>query len=219
VALIVQQYFRSSPASNLPIGTEGFSEVDMSAGACVKGTIFQNVVNEIHQHLQSGALARADLEADCKPHDLDLLDQEIGIASWYPADTYGRFLRSLCDRIGGGRREFLVEGGRESARRVIEMGVYSQLSERTERWEERVGRILVTLSGSFYNFGEWRWQGLGNAGFRIEVRECAALPEEAALRAQGFIEMLACRSAGRHVAVDYERPRPSLIVFSADTTS
>jgi hypothetical protein len=190
----------------------------MASGACVKGTIFQNVVNEINEHLGNGALSRSDLERGCKPDDLEFLEQDIGIASWYPVDVYGRFLRVVCDRVGGGRRDFLIESGRASARRVIEMGVYSQLGEQTERWEQRIGRILITLSGSFYNFGDWQWIGGGDHGFRIEVRDCAALPEEAALRAQGFIELLTCRSAGRRVLVDYERPRPSLIVFTADAT-
>jgi len=190
----------------------------MASGACVKGTIFQNVVDEINGYLGDGRISRADLERACKPDDLEFLDQDIGIASWYPADTYGRLLRVECDRVGGGRREFLIESGRASARRVIEMGVYSQLSERTERWEVRVGRILVTLAGSFYNFGDWQWISGGDDGFRIEVRDCAALPEEAALRAQGFVELLTCRSAGRPIRVDYERPRPSLIIFSADAS-
>jgi len=128
----------------------------MASGACVKGTIFQNVVNEIPEHLRNGARTRAHLERGCKPDDLEFLDQDIAIASWYPVDPYGRLLRVVCDRVGGGRSEFLVDGGRASARRVIEMGVYSQLSERTERWDQRVGRILVTLSGSFYNFRDWQ---------------------------------------------------------------
>lgn len=189
----------------------------MASGACVKGTIFQNVIHEIHDNLGRGVISPSDLEAGCKPEDLEFLDHDVAIASWYPVDTYGRFLRVLCDRVGGGRREFLVESGRASARRVIEMGVYSQLSDHTERWEHRVGRILVTLSGSFYNFGEWAWIGLDNAAFRIEVRGCAALPEEAALRAWGFVELLTCRAAGRTVRVEYERPQPSLIIFSADS--
>jgi hypothetical protein len=94
------------------------------------------------------------------------------------------------------------------------MGVYDQLDERTASWEPKVGRVLVTLGGSFYNFGRWEWKDLGANAFRIEVSDAAPMPEEAALRAFGFIEFLTERAAGRRVPVEYRRPRPSLVVFA-----
>ena len=182
----------------------------------VKGTIFQAVVNELNGYLSDGVIQRDELAARCKPDDLAYLDQEIGIASWYPIETYGRYLRFLCNRFGGGRREYLMEGGRQSAQRVIDMGVYGQLDDRTERWGNRVGRILVTLGGSFYNFGSWTWVGMENEeGFRIEVQGVAAMPEEAAARAHGFIERLTSRASGRPVQLEFHRPKPAQLVFSA----
>jgi len=182
----------------------------------VKGTIFQAVVDEMNGYLSDGIIQRDDLAVRCKPEDLDYLDQEIAIAGWYPIDTYGRYLRFLCDRFGGGRREYLMESGRRSAQRVIDMGVYGQLDERTARWGNRVGRLLVTLGGSFYNFGTWLWESVeDDKGFRIEVQGVAAMPEEAAARAHGFVEYLTCRAAGCDVRLVYDRPRPSRIIFSA----
>jgi hypothetical protein len=96
----------------------------------VKGTIFQAAVGELNGYLSDGVIQREDLAARCKPDDLDFLDQEIAIASWYTVDAYGRYLRFLCDRLGGGRRECLMEGGRRSAQRVFDMGVYGQLDDR-----------------------------------------------------------------------------------------
>jgi hypothetical protein len=183
----------------------------------VKGTIFQTVVDELNEYLRHGILQREDLAARWKPDDLAYLDQEISIASWYPIDTYGRYLRFLCNRFGDGRREYLMEGGRQSARRVVEMGVYGQLDDRTEHWGEKVGRVLVTLGASFYNFGKWTWEGFPNdAGFRIEVQGVTAMPEECALRAHGFVEYLASRSAGCPVHLEYRRPKPSQIIFIAN---
>lgn len=182
----------------------------------VKGTIFQAVADQLNEYLSHGIIQREELAARCKPDDLAYLDGEIAIASWYPIDTYGRYLRFLCDRFGDGRREYLMEGGRQSARRVIEMGVYGQLDDRTERWDNRVGRVLVTLAGAFYNFGKWTWTGFNkDAGFQIEVQDVAAMPEEAAVRAHGFVEQLTSRAAGRPVQIDYDRPRPSQIIFTA----
>jgi hypothetical protein len=180
----------------------------------VKGTIFQAVARELNEQLSLGTIRRDDLAESCKPGDLAYLDQEIAIASWYPIDTYGRYLRFLCDRFGAGSAEYLREGGRASARRVVAMGVYDQLDERTASWEPKVGRVLVTLGGSFYNFGRWEWKDLGANAFRIEVSDAAPMPEEAALRAFGFIEFLTERAAGRRVPVEYRRPRPSLVVFA-----
>ena len=182
----------------------------------VKGTIFQAVVDELNDYLRQGIIQSEELAARWKPDDLAYLDREIAIASWYPIDTYGRYLRFLCNRFGGGHREYLMEGGRQSARRVIEMGVYGQLDDRTERWDKKVGRVLVTLGGSFYNFGRWVWEAFENdAGFRIEVQGVAAMPEEAAARAHGFVEQLAGRAGGRPVKLDYRRPKPSQIIFTA----
>ena len=182
----------------------------------VKGTIFQAVVDELNDYLRHGILQREDLAVRWKPDDLVYLDQEISIASWYPIDIYGRYLRFLCNRFGGGRREYLMEGGRQSARRVIEMGVYGQLDDRTKRWKSKVGRVLVTLGESFYNFGRWTWEGFENdEGFRVEVQDVAAMPEEAAARAHGFVEHLASRAAGCEVQLDYRRPKPSQIIFTA----
>jgi hypothetical protein len=182
----------------------------------VKGTIFRTVVDELNGYLSDGVIQRDELAARCKPDDLDYLDREIAIASWYPIDTYGRYLRFLCDRFGGGSREYLMEGGRRSAQRVVDMGVYGQLDDRTERWGKKVGRVLVTLGGSFYNFGTWLWESFENdEGFRIEVQDAAAMPEEAAVRAHGFVQHLTSRAAGRDVRLEYQRPRPSRIIFSA----
>lgn len=185
----------------------------------VKGTIFKAVVDELNGYLSDGIIQRDDLVSRCRPEDLAYLDQEIAIASWYPVATYGRYLRFLCDRFGSGRREYLMEGGRRSAQRVIDMGVYSQLDSRTERWGKRIGRVLVTLGGSFYNFGTWSWESSEDGrGFRIEVDGVAAMPEEAAARAHGFVEHLASRAAGSRVRLDFDRPRPALLVFSARRT-
>jgi hypothetical protein len=182
----------------------------------VKGTIFGAIVDELNGYLSDGVIERKEIATCCKPDDLDYLDHEILIASWYPIATYGRYLRFLCDRFGRGRSEYLVEGGRKSAQRVIDMGVYGQLDGRTEHWGDRVGRVLVTLGGSFYNFGTWSWEGFGDdEGFRIDVDGVAVMPEEAAQRAYGFVQHLTSRAAGREVHLEYSRPLPSRMIFRA----
>jgi hypothetical protein len=181
----------------------------------VNGTIFSKLVNELNQLLADGRLDPAAVKRELKPAELDYLDAELGIASWYPADTYCRMLRLYASAAPGNPREYLIESGRNSARRVIALGLYSQLDDRTEaRWEDRVGRVLVTLSGSFFSFGRWEWLGLEaeGEGFCIGVRDAGAFSTELILRIQGFVEQLATRAATGAVRVTHELDEASQVL-------
>jgi hypothetical protein len=173
---------------------------------CIKGTIFKPVASEIAVMLADGRIDRDDLRAHLKPDDEIFLKRETAISNWYPIDIYERLARLLAAVQGDGRAEFSIEAGHRSAERVGELGIYSQLDERTrETWADETGRILITLAGSFFNFGHWEWLGLEGDGFEVEVTEAASMPEIVVLGTQGFIEYLACRAAGGAVAVTHQR--------------
>jgi hypothetical protein len=157
--------------------------------------------------MAEGKLSPVAVKQALKPEELDYLDAELGIASWFPADTYCRMLRLYASTAPDNPREYLIESGRKSAQRVIELGLYSQLDDHTEsRWEDRVGRVLVTLSGSFFSFGHWEWLGIEaeGEGFRLGVRDAGAFSHELILRTQGFVEQLATRAATRSVRVTHD---------------
>jgi hypothetical protein len=183
----------------------------------IKGTIFKPVAAELRGMLATGRISRDDLRPHLKPNDEEFLKREIAISSWYPIDVYERLVRLLAALEGDGSPEFSIEAGRRSAERVGELGIYSQLDERTEAsWEDHVGRLLVTLAGSFFNFGHWEWLGSEGDDFRVEVTEASSMPEVVLLRTQGFVEFLACRAAGGRVVVTHERsPNGDRILFSA----
>lgn len=172
----------------------------------VKGTIFRNVADELKKCVDSGSLTIAHLEQELDPDEVELVRGEIAISSWNPASTYCRMLRLLADTAPGDADEYLVESGHSSAQRVLDLGLYAQLDGHTEgRWEDRVGRILVTLSGSFFSFGEWEWMGLvGDEGFKIGVRDAGPFSRELILRTQGFVERIASRAAGGTVVLTHE---------------
>jgi hypothetical protein len=88
---------------------------------------------------------------------------------------------------------------------MVDLGVYRQLDERSERWEDRVGRLLVSVAGVLWNFGTWEWLGMDGHGFRIECRGVGGMPRVYALRTQGFVEFLASRAAGGEVRLEMER--------------
>jgi len=173
----------------------------------VKGTLVRNLVSELEELIDTGRLQRSDLPHHLEPCDLRVLEREVSISAWYPVATYARMLELFARASGGDRQQQLIESGRRSAQRVIELGIYSQLDDRTEEsWENRVGRILVTLSGSFFNFGRWEWQGLQKDGsFSIAVHDAADMPEPLMLRTGGFVEHLTARAAGGPASLVLER--------------
>lgn len=172
----------------------------------IKGSLVQSSLDELRGHLTSGTLSRGDLESSLKPEDLDLLDGDMLMSAWIPVASYGRILEALAAAADRRDDAFFIDGGRDSARRMVELGVYRQLDERTERWEERVGKLLVSVAGVLWNFGTWKWLGMdGDNSFRVECRGVAAMPRVYALRTQGFVEFLATRAAGGAVNLMMER--------------
>jgi hypothetical protein len=173
---------------------------------CIKGTLFQNLAGELLELIQAGELDEQAVDRALKPDERQLLDADVSIRAWYPIVLYDRMLRLYKSAAPFDADGFLTRSGRRSAMRVVELGIYSQLDTHTlDSWENRVGRILVTLSGSFFNFGRWEWQGIERHGFSILVRDAAPISDDLALRTGGFIEYLATRAAGGAVALTHQR--------------
>jgi hypothetical protein len=184
---------------------------------CAKGTLLKGVVVEAKARLESGDLTQADLDRILKPEDLKHFEDEPLISNWYPIDTYARVCELLVvgDRLP--RREALLELGRRSAQRIVQLGLYSQVDARTEgRWEDRVGRVLVSLFPVFFNFSKWEWIPPSDAKlaqFTIVIREAEAMPETVRLRMQGFVEYLATRACGAPVTLTADFPDRGTIVL------
>jgi hypothetical protein len=182
---------------------------DSHAVPSVKGSLYQAVAQELLQALDGGELTRDQVESRLEPGDVARIDGEIAMASWYPIDSYARLLRLLCGLRGGGRRDWYVQGGRQSAERLVALGVYAQLDDHTaDAWESRVGRSLLSIAPALFNFGKWGWSGLDtDQNFTISVEDSAEMPEEVALRAYGFVSFVVERAAGERlkVAVDFQR--------------
>jgi len=176
------------------------------AEPCVKGTLFQNLADPLLELIESRKLRQSQVDSLLKPEEQDRLDRERSISAWYPVDLYCRMLALYALAAEGDPNEFLIESGRRSARQVVELGIYSQLDDRTRKsWESRVGQILVTLSRSFFNFGRWEWRGLERNGFSICVTGAAPLSDQLCLQTAGFVEYLTERAAGAPIALLRER--------------
>lgn len=198
----------------------------------IKGSIFRGVVEEIRQLRESGRLGEAQLEGGLDETDLELLDQKILDASWYPMESYGRMLDLLCRHVGGGRPAYYAERGAANARRLMDAGMYSQL-DLLERWrkdEEGVDpdrdaerlvsayqsklRLVVSLAGSIYNTGRWRVVPDPQHPRRvlIEIDDAGAYTDGMRYAIEGFLNE--CAKTVRHgIGALYatERPDPATI--------
>lgn len=181
----------------------------------VKGTLFQNLTGDIAELRSKGRIPDEMLSRHLKPDEVEELDREVSIGAWYPLDTYMRMLALIAEAKPGSAQAIATESGVESADRVIALGIYAQLDERTEEsWENRVGRILSTLWGSFFSFGEANWKNMDDRDFEIEMTGVGCMSELLVLRTQGFIERLGQRASGDdRVIVRGERSADGDTVF------
>lgn len=198
----------------------------------IKGSIFRGVVEEICQLRESGRLGEAQIEGGLDGSDLELLDEKILDASWYPAESYGRMLDLLCRHVGGGRPAYYAERGATNARRLMDAGMYSQLDllGRWRRDEEGVDpdrdaerlvsayqsklKLVVSMAGSIYSTGRWQVVPDPEHPRRvlIEITEADAYTDGMRYALEGFLNE--CARTVRHgIGALYatERPAPGTI--------
>lgn len=178
----------------------------MSAQPSIKGSVFAGLVEDVNKLVTRGGISRAELARRLPAEDILLLGQAIATASWYDVRAYMRMNELLRDVEGGGRNAYLVERGRQTARRLLEAGFYAQLEylHRTEvgrtegaraRFEAfgRDLRKLTTLSASILNFSRWtpKPDAHREGCYRIEVSEAKDFPDVLAWRSEGLMNEMA----------------------------
>jgi hypothetical protein len=199
----------------------------MAATHCIKGSVYSAAVEDVNKIFANGELSRDQAKRWLEESDFQLLARSIGVASWFDIRSYDRLNRLLRDVEGGGRNEYLREKGRETARRLLAMGLYSQFEylqratfAKTEGAAERFaafGRDLArlsTLSASILNFSKWKAHPDPDVDRRyvIEVTEAGDFPETLAWRSDGLVNEM----ASQHGVDDlwlWRRERPDVIVF------
>ena len=171
----------------------------------VKGAVFAGVVEAVRKLLESGELTREEASRRLQPSDLALLDAPVSIAGWYPIGAFDRMSELMRDLVGGGTNDYLRELGRESARRLLSAGIYSQFEylhritalkekdpqTRSEAFARDLRR-LTTMSGSIYNFGVWTIEVDPDYTLRhrIVVSDADAFSDVCCCRAEGFINQM-----------------------------
>ena len=193
----------------------------------IKGSVFATIVESINKLLAQGSVSREELSRWLKPDDIPFLDQEVSVSEWYDIRASARMSELMRDVEGGGNNEYLRRLGRQSARRLLEMGLYQQMeylhntqvqkaSDAKARFEAfgRDLRLLSTLSASIYNFGKWESMPdpEREGRYLIKISEAQNLPEVMCWRIEGFINEMATE----HDEPDlwrWDRAKPDLVVF------
>ena len=178
----------------------------------------QAVVDDLQALRRSGTLSDEVLSARLDAAALQLMDEKIAGARWYPMDAYGRLLGLLRDLEGGTEpREYLRLRGQRAAQRLIDSGIYRQFDASEKRWGEAVGRVMITLAPLMYNFSRWSIVTRDDKrGFRIEVAEAEPLPEVSVPVLEGFIETMVCRALEEGARVRAVRERADLLVVHVE---
>lgn len=199
----------------------------MASVPSVKGSVFAAVVEDVNKMIAEERVSQSDLERWLLPEDLDLLNKLISVAMWYDVRAYERMNIMLRDVEGGGSNEYLRECGRQTARRLLEGGMYGQLEylHRTQLSTAQAPdkrfaafgrdlRRLSTLSASILNFSTWSVEVDPEAELQylIRVSGAEAYPETLCWRSDGFINEMATQH-GEPDLWKWRRERPDVIEF------
>lgn len=187
----------------------------------IKGSAFQGVVNDLNRLVAEGVVREAELAERLEPGDRELLGEEISPGFWYPMAAYDRMLALLVDKEGGpDPRAYLRGRGERAMKRMIEMGVYSQLESLDKGWTRLVGRVMATFASVVYSFARWELRSastepgaVGTVGdeFTLVGHDDGLLSDQARATIEGATAMLAARIAGGPVDVTSERVAPDRI--------
>ena len=188
---------------------------------CIKGMTLAGVVEDVRRLCEEGRISEEKL-AGLEAEELAWLDEKIQSALWYSIGGYTRLTELLLEVEGRGDPDYMIRRGAAAADRLFDSGVYAQLLHGERRREEELaggreftehdGRLMTTLSGSIFNFGEWALR-LDGDEVVIEAADTAALPEVSRLAAQGLIARIVSRVRGAEITVESTRPEPDRVVF------
>jgi hypothetical protein len=125
----------------------------------VKGTIVLGVVASLRKLRRSGQLSAAQLAARLSGPALELLDQKIEFASWYPMRLFRELVEFEWDEVAKRDPDYARTSGELSADHQAATGRYQQLDSagRTRKVETSgalvlQARLITTVTSAFYSF-------------------------------------------------------------------
>jgi hypothetical protein len=188
----------------------------------IKGTAFASAVADLQEFLDRGRITREQVEVRLRKEDVEIIDAKILPGDWYPIESYGRILE-LLGSVAGGGPAYHLQRGRRTAERLFGSGIYKQFDRAAEKRGQRESSELVslmlTVGRTLYNFGSWEvvQDASARRRTRFELRQMEALPENARITIQGFVEWAAEHIVGGAVRVESRRTQQGRIQFDIIT--
>jgi hypothetical protein len=193
----------------------------------IKGSVFIKTVEDLNKMVADREISADEFERQLCESDRALLQQTIGVSSWYDIEMYDRMVALLLDIKGHGDPQYLVERGRATAERLMEGGLYQQFEylNRTAAMghpdpEESFAaygrdlRLLATLSASLLNFSKWSAEPDPDHSRRwmLRVAEAGAYPDTLAWTTMGVINRMV-EEAGSGMSWTWKRVSADEIHF------
>jgi hypothetical protein len=196
--------------------------MERSSEPSVKGSLLVGAVVTVRRHRDQGRISADGLAARLSGAVLELVDQKIDIARWYPVAAITELLD--VDWEVGGRRDpaYMRRSGEQTADRLFASGIYQQLryAEETERGRDaeelkRQSKLITSITGSLYNFLRFEVRLEGERGEALEIVYSNAAPFSDALRysTEGFMNQVSLRLGAEH-RWSSQRPRADVVVFA-----
>jgi hypothetical protein len=173
----------------------------------------------VRRHRKQGLVSPGQLAARLSQGALRMLEEKVDIGRWYPIEVFGELL-DLDWEVGGQRDpKYMREEGEKAAERLFQSGIYQQLSyaERVERVKAREAlirqaRLITTITGTLYNFLEFKVRLDGNE-LEVHYGNAEAFSEALRFTTEGFMNQINRRQRSSAQWLS-KRVRPDLVVFS-----
>jgi hypothetical protein len=195
--------------------------VDVSKQPAVKGSLLLGAVVAVRRLRDRGRVPAEQLAARLSGAALELIDQKIDVARWYPVAAFCELLDVNWEVAGNRDPEFMRQQGAQTVERLFDRGIYHQLdyAQRVERVQSRdalvrQARLITTITGTLYDFLEVEVCVDPERPDQLEIRYHNAAEYSEALRytTEGFMNQIN-RQHGSARSWTSERPRPDFVIF------
>jgi len=186
-----------------------------------KGSIVMGVVATLRKHRKGGQVSNEQLAARLSGAALELLEQKIELARWYPMPAFAELVAFEWEMIGKRDPAYARASGALSADRQIESGRYQQMdyAKRAKKAESRSAlllqaRLITTVTAAFYNFLETSVAIDPARPDRLEIvyANAAAFPEPLRYATEGFMNQINQRQGSPRRWLS-DRSAPDRILF------
>ncbi len=181
--------------------------------ASIKGAAITRIREQLEEAMEKGLITRDEIEVRLHAEDMFVVEEKIEPSLWYPLDSVARASDILVETLGAGDIRFMVDSGRETARRFQNEGIFAAFIQDAAMRGDKMGPVLVKISQLALDIGRWEFEGESMRDFTVTVGDAADLPETTRYSILGFIECLASDLAGTPLHAETTRPDPSNVLY------